>query len=184
MESLEIQWAALGFWVLVSVLGGLVIFHVVAGYWYMIYGALLAILSRLAFRKLEEKSLVKQLVSAPLVSASVMVLGALSFEVIFWLPRGLGVSDHVIVAVYFVAMLILALTVRAPDAQPAEGWLFFAPLAFYAFHLLLLGWLFLRGKLSNQLGKGLLILCGAVALLLLVRFLPFAKPTPVQADEG
>lgn len=141
-------------------------------YWYLMYGALLAIFSRAAYDKISGWSMKAKLAITPLVGVAVFVAGGLAFEVVFWGPRSLGVSDHLLVGAYFAAMLILALSVRAPDARPAPAWLVSIPLMFHAMHLGLMAVLWSRGDLTSAGGKLPLLIGAAVVSVSIVLVMP------------
>ena len=158
-------------------------------YWYLMYGALLYIFSHWFYAKISHKALWAKLLLAPLVSIAVVIAGAMAFEILFWQPRGLGVSEHLIVAIYLGLVLLLAIRVRAPNAKPAEPWLFFVVTLFYGYHLLVMFWLWYEGELTYGMGKILLISGAAIAAFSMVKIVPFRKtkvllPTQrVKAEE-
>jgi hypothetical protein len=141
-------------------------------YWYLMYGAMLYIFTHALYPKLKTRSLGSRLACAPLVSIAVCVAGALAFELMFWLPRGLGVSEHVIVATWFAVVLALAAMVRAPAARPPERWLVINVVLFHAFHLLVMVWLWSAGRLTNTTGKLLLITAAVAVALTILKGLP------------
>jgi len=145
-------------------------------YWYLLYGALLVLLSRLLYPRLKNWRAALRLVAAPLVSVSVLVLGALAFELLFWLPRGLGASDHAIVATYLMFAVAVAATSRAPRATRAEPWLVANAGVFYAYHLIVMVTLWSRGSLSHGSGKLATIAAAAVATYAIARVLPSSQP--------
>lgn len=151
-------------------------------YWYLMYGALLYVLSHLAWRRMERKgrSLRTRLLVAPLVSVGVVVGGALAFEVMFWLPRLTGLSDHAIVATYIGSVVILAATVRAPEAKPAPRWLLGNVAVFYVFHLALMIWLATQGGLSSPSGKPILLSAAALVAATIVLRLPLPVAQEVE----
>jgi hypothetical protein len=140
--------------------------------WYLMYGALAVIFSRTAYAKISDWSTKAKLAIAPLVSVAVVVAGALAFEAVFWAPRNLGLSDHIIVATYFAAMLILALSVRAPNAKPAPAWLVSIPIMFHGMHLGLMAVLWSRGDLTSASGKLPLLIGAAIVSVSIVLILP------------
>ncbi len=150
-------------------------------YWYLMYGALLALLTRGVYAKIKQRSLALRLLIAPGISMSVMVLGALAFEIMFWLPRGIGISDHIIVATYLGFILAYAATTRAPNAQRAESWLLSNALLFHGYHLILMAGLWSQGRLTHGAGKLVLISCAIALSLTVVLALPLVGRAPKPA---
>lgn len=154
-------------------------------YWYLMYGALAALFCRAAHARLERKnvSFGKQLMWAPLVSIAVVVCGALAFELMFWLPRNLGLSDDLIVATYFAAMLVLATTVVAPLAVPSDRWVVAIVAIFHGFQLSLLAWLWATGGLSYAPLKLVALVSAAVVSLTLALKLPLRRAQDIETAD-
>lgn len=156
-------------------------------YWYLMYGALLAMFCRTAYPWVQNRSLSARLAAAPLVSVSVFVAGALAFELMLWTPARFGIGHGTSVAVYLGVVWSYALTVRAPTARPIPGWIVFNVGLFYAFHLGLLLSLWAGGGLEAPAVKLSLVLLAATGLTLLSKFFPLrsggraAAPAPANA---
>jgi hypothetical protein len=104
-------------------------------YWYLLFGAILAVLCRFVRPRLEKRTFATQLAFAPLVAASVIVIGILAF-IPFHVVKRLGVADGTIVAAHLTVCAIVALTVRARDAVPFPKTLLAIPLALHLGHVI------------------------------------------------
>lgn len=144
-------------------------------YWYLMYGALLAIFSRGLYAKIEGWAITRRLLMAPVVSVGVVVAGALAFQIMFWTPRSLGASDHIIVATYIAFVLLVALTTRAPNARPPERWLVINTVLWHSFHLALMAWLFSAERLSHGSGKLALIVPASLLSIGALFWLPLRR---------
>jgi len=89
-------------------------------YWYLMFGAVYALLSRGLRRLVEKRSLGLKLALAPLVGAGVIVGGTLSFLPFHGL-KALGVRDDLIVAGHLAgcALLVVSLWLRTKESRPA-----------------------------------------------------------------
>lgn len=153
-------------------------------YWYLMYGALLAIFSRTAYGWVWKRSLAIRVCAAPLVSVSVFVVGAMAFEALFWTPRSFGMPDGAIVFTYLAIVWGYALTLRAPAAQPVAPWIVFNLGVFYAFHLGLLVALWVAGTLPSAGARLGLCLLSGTGLVLLARVLPLRTSRAVSANAA
>jgi hypothetical protein len=150
--------------------------------WYLMYGAIIAILSRTVYRWVERRPLALRICVAPLVSVAVFVLGALAFEVVFWTPARFGVDHKTIVLVYLIVAWTYALSIRAPHAESAPRWVYFNLCLFYGFHGALLLSLWMNGSANHPGIKALLFILGATGLVLIAIIFPLRRSIATHVD--
>jgi hypothetical protein len=135
-------------------------------YWYLIFGAVFALLSRGLRRAIAPRSLAVYFLCAPLVGAAIIVLGSVAFLPFHGL-KALGVPDGAVVGAHVVACALLALLVLRGPPVPAERPFLFIAGALYAWHVTLLVSLIARGDVTHALAKLAVISVAGVGTLLL-----------------
>ena len=133
-------------------------------YWYLIFGAVFALLSRGLKRAIAPRSLPVYFLCAPLVGAAIIILGSLAFLPFHGL-KALGIPDGAIVGAHVVVCIIVAILVRRGQSVPAERPFLFITAALYVWHIALEVSLIARGDVSQSLAKLVVIAVAAVATL-------------------
>ncbi len=134
-------------------------------YWYLLFGAVFALLCRILRPRLERRPLWTQALVAPLVGVGVIVLGSLCFLPFHGL-KALGVRDDVVVLVHLVGCGLLALFIRPRRLGPSLRSLLAVPLILDAWHLGLL--LTLAHVPQLQLKVAVVVIVTAALLRLLL----------------
>jgi hypothetical protein len=129
-------------------------------YWYLIFGAVYAVLCRLLANK--------TLWITPLIGAATIVLGTLAFMP-FHGFKALGAHDSWIVAAQLALCAGLALRRYSPGALPLDRELVLVPLALDAFHLAVLLVLWSKGEVgSAPIKLGVITLVSVATVLFAV----------------
>lgn len=105
--------------------------------WYLLFGAVWALLSRALRPRLASRSVAVWLVAAPLVGAAIIVLGSAAF-IPFHLLKAAGLRDDVIVAAHLVGCVTLLVATRPRAIGPAPGALAAIPLVLVTWHAVVL----------------------------------------------
>jgi hypothetical protein len=129
--------------------------------WYLSFGAILAGLLRAARSRVERLPTWAWLPAAVALAASVIVLGVLSFQVTFWLPRLVGVSDHLIVATVGAVGVGAGLFGTRGSTDAAPGVVRGAVTALQAFMVLVMLWCTWQGAVARPVA----VVCAGLAAI-------------------
>jgi hypothetical protein len=153
-------------------------------YWYLAFGAVLALLSRALRRRVARRPLAAYVALAPLVALAIVALGIVAF-IPFHVLVALGAGPGVIVAAHLAACTALAVVVRPTRVEPAPRFVVQIAIVLPAWMALVAVTLLLASPggdadRSALLARLLVTLSAATGGLALARFLPL-RPRPIAA---
>ena len=135
-------------------------------YWYLLFGAIFALLCRGLRKRLERRSLVAFVALAPLVGFAVIVLGIIGFLPFHGL-EALGVGAGTIVLGHALGCIAVAFLARRGAPAPASRVVTIVPVALLAWFVFVLVLLWSRGEVAEAPAKlAQIAVAGAVSLAL------------------
>lgn len=150
-------------------------------YWYLIFGAVFALLSRLYRVKLAHRSALWFAI-APVFSIGIIVGGTIGFLPFHGL-RALHVPPEAIVAAHLALCAVLALWLRPQEARPLDAPSAIA-LVFAAFHVAVVVEYVARGQSPSPLVHLATVFAAALATCTFVRPIPRKPARVLAADHG
>ncbi len=152
-------------------------------YWYMLFGAIFALLCRALRKKVEQRSLFAYVVVAPFVGVAIIVLGILGFLPFHGL-EALGVGAGTIVLCHALACVAVAFVARRDAPLPASRAILFIPVALHLWHTSVLLLLWSRGGVADAPAKLAQIAAVSVVSCALAWWIPTLRHARVPVDAS
>lgn len=154
-------------------------------YWYMLFGAIFALVCRGLRRRVERRSWIVYVAIAPLVGVAIIVLGIVGFLPFHGL-EALGIGAGTIVLCHALVCIAIAFLARRDAPAPPSRIILFIPVALHAWHTIVLLLLWSRGGVPDAPAKLLQITVVSAVSFALAWLVPSVRRgrMPAKASPG